>query len=126
MSVFTLYLEDGNRQVVRGADPEKALILANYGAGTACSLAFWVEGDDNSHHWDHEKGSWLSKDKAVAKTNKVSSAVCMAVALQNCLGQMHRVKDTIDDDDVAMAWAISAGEAALDQFQAEIESAKAQ
>jgi hypothetical protein len=126
MSIFTLYLEDGNRQVVRGADPDKALILANYGAGTACSLAFWVEGDDDSHHWDHENETWLRKDNAVAKTNRVSSAVCMAAALQNCLGQMHRMKDMIDDYDGAIAWAISAGEAALDQFQSEIESAKAQ
>jgi hypothetical protein len=125
MSIFTLYHKDGTRQVIRGADPQKALLLADYGAGEACALAFWVQGEDHSHHWDHEQESWVRKENATVKTNKVSSAVCMATALQDCLGQMHRLQGMVGYQDSAFSATIAAGEAALDQFHAEIESARA-
>lgn len=124
MSIFTLYHKDGTRQVVRGPNPEKAMILAEYGAGTACALAFWVEGDDSSHRWDHREETWVRENHTSGKTHQATSALCMASTLQECLGQMHRIMDKHGIDDSAFANALAAGEAALEAFESEIERAR--
>ena len=55
---YTLYWKTGDREVVEGPTPAKAMTLAGYSGGAVAALDFYVNGDAHGYRWNKVRRYW--------------------------------------------------------------------